>query len=380
MAIPKEKLIELMYAAHYRALSRGPVRHGLMPDSSSFSHGSSAMSFMPDSGDKQEDESFLSIHPFPEEGQVGTAGFDLRIGSLVAWSDTVADNVSEKDLLSMEHKLLEPGEKFIFEPDKDGSRVYYVASFETVKLSNDLEIMVDSKSTTGRVGCMSHGAGRTREGNLLTIIQPYAFPLMATCGKTRLSQVVVRYKETPYMGNEEILNSGEISFEGEGISLRESMTPKGLLMQFDTQRAYRAKKCDKPVDMDAKATVDWKDYFEVIEGNSSMTLDKKTLYLLGSLGVIGLGRACGILSREQEVITGTGAWGHFAGIFQPGFVGGITMEVYSHSKRRISKRDKSGVVIFDKVESTDTSLSYKEKGSYQGQRPPLLPKMFRIDK
>ena len=350
-----------------------------MPDSGSFSHG--IEKFMPDLEEMQEEEDFLSIRPFPEEGQVGTAGFDLRIGSLIAWSDIVADNVGGGDLRLMEHKYLEPGEKFVFEPDKDGSRVYYVTSFETVKLSDDLEMMVDSKSTTGRVGCMSHGVGRTPEGNLITILQPYAFPLVATCGKTKLSQVVVRYKGTPYMSNEEVLSDGQVSFEGEGISLRNSMTPKGLLMQFDTHRFYRAKKCDKPIDMDAKSRADWKDYFELIEGNSSMTLDKKTLYLMGSLGIIGLGRACGILSREQEVLTGTGAWGHFAGIFQPGFVGGITMEVYSHSKRRISKGDKSGVVTFDKVEGdSEAPLSYKDKGSYQGQRPPLLPKMFKVDK
>jgi deoxycytidine triphosphate deaminase len=223
---------------------------------------------------------------------------------------------------------------------------------------------------------MSHGVGSTEEGELITALQPFAFPLKVTCGKTRLSQTVVRYKGTPYMTNNEVLKSNEIKFEGDGVSLEKSLTPKGLLMQFNTDRVYRAKQNNQPIDMDAKNTLQPADYFELIEGNSQLTLDKKTLYLIGSLGIIDLREACGLLSREQEVITGTGAWSHFAGIFQPFFKGGITMEFYSHSKRRLSRGDKAGVVVFDKVEGVKEKLK-DYGGAYQGQRPPRLPKMFR---
>jgi len=387
MALTKIELIDLINKEDLPSLSSFsslpevkrlrpylPSRNSLRP---SFSHGEGSHGFMPDISTQKKLGTFLEITPFEKE-QLGTVGLDLRVGKLIAWSDTVSDNVCYNDLFSMEHKFLQEGEKFVLDSNEDGEKVYYITSFEKVDFSNNLEMMVDSKSTTGRVGGMSHGVGKSKEGYLITIVQPYAFPLKVECGKTKLSQAIFRYKRTPYMTNEEILNSNEISFKGKGISLEKSLTPKGLLMRFDTGLAYRAKKCDKPINMDAKGTIEWGDYFEAIEGNHSLTLDKKTLYLLGSLGVIGLGRACGVLSREQEVLTGAGAWGHFAGIFQPGFVGGITMEFYSHSKRKISRGDKAGVVLFDEVESDKTPLSYQQLGSYQGQKTPTLPKMFKV--
>lgn len=358
------------------------IRNGLRPNSNRFTFGweEGAKGFAPDISHIQRDETFFRICPPIKEDQFGTSGIDLSVGNLISWSDTVADNVTLDDMLSMKHKVLNYGDKFILKPNEKGERVYYIQSREAINFSDNLDIMIDSKSTTGRVGGMSHGVGRTKDGNLITILQPYSFPLEVECGKTRLSQVIVRYKDTPYMTNEEILKDKEIGFSGEDIYLRKALTPKGLLMQFDTKIAYRAKKCNKPINMDAKATVDWKDYFEVIEENSSITLDKNRLYLMGSLGVFDLGRVYGILSREQEVITGAGAWGHFAGIFQPGFQGGITMEVYSHTKRKISRGDKAGVVLFDKVETgIGEPLAKIARGSYQGQRPPTLPKMFKIN-
>jgi len=375
--------------------SFGLRKEGLAPDSSSFGRYGAVSPFhadfpgpegaMPDFGDIIEGpnnhssrQTFLSLEPCPFPDQFGTAGFDIIVGGLIAWSDTVADNVTRTDLCAMEHKFLEYDESFVLQPDEDGQRVYYIVSSQALNNSRDLEILTDSKSTTGRVGCMSHNAGRTDQGHLITIVQPYAFPIKVMRNKTKLSQALVRYKGTPYMTHEEILSGKDITFEGDGVSLQRDLTSRGLLMKFDTKKVYRAKKCSKPIDMDAKGTIDWKDYFDVLDGNSAITLDKKTLYLLGSLGVIGLDRACGVLSREMEVLTGTGAWSHFAGIFQPGFKGGITMEVYSHSKRKISSGDKSGVVLFDKVEgeiSEDIGKGYK--GSYQGQTPPLLPKMFK---
>jgi len=56
------------------------------------------------------------------------------------------------------------------------------------------------------------------------------------------------------------------------------------------------------------------------------------------------------------------------------------MEFYSHSKRRIRRGDRAGVVIFDKVVGLNESGKPKDYGgSYQDQRPPRLPKMFKVD-
>jgi deoxycytidine triphosphate deaminase len=171
---------------------------------------------------------------------------------------------------------------------------------------------------------------------------------------------------------------GDNGREDEVVLPKECLDPRGVLMQFRTDTAYRAKKCDKPIDMDARGTLDWTEYFELIDGNSEIILDEKTLYLLGSIGAIDLREVCGFLTREQAVLTGTGAWGHFAGVIQPRFSGEITFEVYSHSKRRIQAGDRAGTVTFDRIEGKlkgDNDYG----GAYQGQRAPRLPKMFKID-
>ena len=226
MVLSKTELINLIYKderAGISSFSPSFHRSGLHSLRPSFRSDEGSHSLMPDISHRSERGTFLEITPF-EKGQLGTVGLDLRVGKLIAWSDVVEDNVGYGSLVKMEHKYLGQGEKFVLEPNEDGEKVYYLTSFEEVKFSDDLEMMVDSKSTTGRVGGMSHGVGRTREGNLITIIQPYAFPLMVECGKTKLSQAIFRYKRTHYMTNEEILNSNEVSFKGENISLRKSST------------------------------------------------------------------------------------------------------------------------------------------------------------
>ena len=316
----------------------------------------------------------LIIKPFPEENNLGISGIDLRFGRLVAWTDTVRQNATKDDLLGFPHKVLEPGEEFVMEHDPEGNKVYYVTSFESVSIPSSLEILIDSKSTTGRVGGMSHEVGYdNKTGEIIKLIQLYSFPLKVTCGKTSLSQAVIRYKGSKYLETEKILSGDFVAFEEDGQSIKENITPRGLSMNFSTDLIYRARKCDIPVDMDARGTIDPKDYWERIEGNSKVTLDAKTLYLFGSLGKIKLGAVCGLLSREEQVLTGTGTWGHFAGIFQPFWKGGVTMEVYGFSKREICRGDRAGIVIFDEIE-VEGGRTYE--GSYQNQRPPMLPKMF----
>jgi len=322
---------------------------------------------------------YILFKPEPEKGQVDKAGFDLRIGNYIGISDTVIQDLTAEDIKNMRWVKLEDGEPFILEPNPDGNKVYYVPSYESISLSQDLEVFLDSKSTTGRVGCISHTAGVSSQNHIITALQPFQFPLIVRAGKTKLSQVAIRYKNSSYMSHEEVASRTSVDITENGESLMDRlMTPRGLQMQFDTRnRIYRAKRCDIPIDMDAKGTINPEPYFDCLEGNGEVTINPKTLYLLGSLGIIRLGMTCGFLTREENVLTGTGAWGHFAGIFQPGFTGGITMEVFSPSKRIIRTGYKAGTVIFDKLNGYKDEKFDFHTGTYQGQIPPLLPKMFR---
>ncbi|MBD3252515.1 hypothetical protein GF386_02185 [Candidatus Pacearchaeota archaeon] len=337
-----------------------------------------------------DEKDSVYIYPEPNPGQLGLVGFDIRAGRIIVKSDTVMDNVGLNDLLEMNPTNLDEGESYVLHPNADGENVYYIVGFEGLGLSDSLELLIDSRSTTGRVGCMTHFAGVTPEGNLITAVQPYSFPVKITCGKTCLSQAAVRYRDSPFMTNDDIRDSGEISFFEEGSDLerklslanqgylRRSLNSQGLKMKFKTSLVYRARPYHKdmaPIDMDGTNNLDPEEYFELIEGNSEIRADRKTLYLLGSQGIISLRKAFGILSREQGVITGTGAWSHLAGFIQPYWTGQITMEYYSHEVRRIINGSGAGFVRFDAIEGD--CKEPEEEGSYQHQVAPALPKMFR---
>jgi deoxycytidine triphosphate deaminase len=364
-------------------------RH-LMPDLSGVSQAAlpSLRNVSRRKDDVKEKGSYIYLEPRPDEDQVGVCGFDLRTGLFIGHSDTLKtwDHlpfVSESVLREMPHKLLDFGEEHVLKYDSSGRNFYYITSYEGVLLSEDLEIIIDSKSTTGRVGCISHFGGFTEDGKIITIVQPYSFNLKIRGGKTKLSQAVVRYRGSPYLANGEVLSSKEVKLTGENIDLKSSLVPKGLSMKFNTLRDYyRAfdmkRRSDEPIDMDANGVLKWEDYFEKIEGSKLIKADMQTLHLLGSMGVLDIGAVCGILSREEEVMTGTGAWGHFAGVFRPFWKGEITMEFYSQTKVEIPNGKRAGVVVFDPLVG-DYKRPKENEGSYFDQRAPTLPRMFKKD-
>jgi len=301
------------------------------------------------------------------------------MGRGIAWCDEVREGLTEDDLDTMEHKLLEPDEKFEFKASPDGDRVYYIISHESIEHTPDLEVEVHAKSTTGRVGCQCASAGRTSWGGEIILLQPLAFNLIGTAGKTSFAQAVVRYEGTPFMTREQALKERVVDFE-DSESLEKALTPRGLRMRFDTKRAYRARRTRESIDMEARE-LDWTRWYDLIDGDSAITLDKKTLYLLGSVGVISLNGACGIISKEQRTFTGLGGFGCLAGVIQDGFRGQITMEPYFFAKKRIRRGDLAGQVLIDRIEG---ELPDKQKtaykGDYQNQQAPRLPKMFKTQK
>lgn len=318
----------------------------------------------------------VCIYPWPlDEDQLGTVGFDLGIGRLIARCDEAIDNVTEKDLREMEHKVLDRGEPYEFEPNPDGDNFYYATSFEKVRVGEGLELLVDSRSTTGRLGCVVEEAGRTKDGEIITRIRPFSFPLKVVCGKSRLSQAVIRYRNSPYMTNEQILASEQIKYHG--VNLRELLNSHGMVMKFKTDRVFKAKpyKGDEmpPIDVDGNV-LDWRPYYTEEDGNSEICVKKKTLYLLGSEGVIELGAVCGLLSKIEGVMNGNIAFGCLAGVIQPFWKGGLTMEYMGFSNGRIKRGSKAGYLRFDRVEG-DFDKSAKEEG-YFDQEAPALPRIF----
>jgi deoxycytidine triphosphate deaminase len=326
-------------------------------------------------------QTYFSVDPFRRE-ELGITSFDYRLGGLIGVCDTVLGKVSEADILKMEHYRIDEGQPFQFKYDLNGNRIYYFVSRERVGHSRDLEVEVHAKSTTGRVGCHVRGVGRTKEGRLITLLQPLAFNLNAEGGRTSFSQGVVRYAGTKYATVEEIKKRGLVSFGKEDLG--RFVTSLGAVIRFDTKLAYAAKRTDEPIDMSASGTLDWRNFWERIEGNHQLVLDGRRLYLLGSEGVIVLNGACGIISKEKDTFNGLGGFGCLAGVIQPGFIGEITMEPFFQNKTKIKKGDVAGHVLVDMVEGkvpeeAGEEMRTKYGGDYQHQKAPRLPKMFRED-
>lgn len=379
----------LLETANFRSLEGIRRRHG----------GSEVRHAIPSLSDDYEEHGLVSAergNDFKiENAELDNESvvIDLRVGNEVLISDTLMTSFSPKDC---EKRKLESGEKYVLMPDADGQIVYYIPSVERFCIPSRLEMTVDSKSTTGRVGVMSHKATNLDETDFLdypyenldyrtipvwVAIQPHSFPIEITSGKTSLVHTVIRNKGSKFATAEDFRKKPEIvklRVDGKEVDRRiiEQMFEEhnGVGLTYDTDLAYEAlpyHRGMKPIDMEARG-LDPREHFRIIRGNGRVVMQAKLLYLLGTLEEPELsGRVVGTIAREHET-SGTGLWNHFAGKINPGFSGEITSESYSHVKRVIIRGEPAGIVKFDEIEGYVKS----GEGHYHGQRAPRLPKMF----
>jgi len=333
---------------------------------------------------------------FPlDRSLVEICGIDLRVGEVyIAKSIFEIDNYGDLKSKVAAGKLtkLNPSRdgELVLEADENGRNVHYIFSYETINVPDDLVLQVDAKSTTGRVACMAtrrnyHFSKRFShiESRLLVTAQPYNFDLIVRKAKTSLVSASLRGYGDRYMTKEEVivdkdnvqlfLGEGRVDLNGRGRYAKD-----GFMMSFSSKGVVRAKRKNEvpgPIDMDAKGVYNpWK-YFDLIEGNGKEILfEEGRFYLTGTLEEIRLGNICAFLSRETHE-TGTGLWGHFAGTIQPGFVGEITMECRSNVERTKREGDPAAFFQCDKLMESYPIGSHT--GSYQNQRAPLFPKMFK---
>lgn len=323
-----------------------------------------------------------------EEGQLQSAGLDFTVGNLVYSSDVFRRINFLDDLRGMRRLELKEGEQYILEPDDSGRRIYYILSKEQIKIPNDLELVFDAKSTTGRLGCMCHHVAnpdliRQMPNPLIAAVVPHAFPIKITAGKSRLFQGIIRYKQSPFMSHEEIRAAADreqlsLLEKGKKLDLEKFICADGLRLTFSTQLVYRARSLAEileAIDIEKRDFYNPEDYFERIESNGEILMEPKRLYLFGTEQEIRLGSICGRLSREHHD-TMAGLWTHFAGFFWPFYCGEITLEGWSDKKRIITRGELAGVVALDALSGACESINGYQ-GSYQGQKAPKLPKVFK---
>lgn len=288
----------------------------------------------------------LIIDPIPKK--INPSGFDLTLADYVALSDTFHSSISENELANMGFTKIK-SERFVFENDEEGKKVYYVLTNEKINLPRNLEMVIDACSTTGRVGCLIHKVGKTSVGRQILAIQPFSFPIEITFGETTPAQAIIRNKGTDFVSPTELKGSKElkISYKGKDV-LEKLLKPEGLTMTISTNLIYKSKKNKNAIDMDLREEIDPKEYFEIIEGNSKFKMEAKSFYLAATREIIELGNLCGRLSRMSHT-GGPAFMSDFAGYFHPGFIGGITLECYSFINRVIEEGNPIGIVTFDEI-------------------------------
>ena len=332
---------------------------------------------VPDPRERREQDRF-SIWPLDPCAR-DEVPISLRVGGVVLSSNYFMQRMR----LSLTEKVKpESDGSFILMPDKNGQKIYYLTSLEEINLPPNLEMTLDAKSTTGRIGAMCHPVESYFGFDKRTwfAVQPYAFPIRVTPEKDALVHALIRFARSNYVTLPELMEKGDgfmkLTRGGQEVPPEERFGRIGAKMTYSTKKVFRARpfnECMEPIDLGARGEVDPEDYFELIEGNSSVVLDATKFYLFGTRETISLGNVLGRLDREAHD-SGSGFWHHFAGYFNPGFKGSITLECWSSNNRVIEEGHPAGEVLFDELVG-EQDVFYA--GSYQDQSAPELPKMFK---
>lgn len=317
------------------------------------------------------------------------AGMDLRVGEVYRANSLIRLNSAE-DLSKLVQKgtfqQVKPDSqgKIRLRHDVSGNVIYVVASHEKIKLPSHLDLKVDSRSSTGRLAVLSDyiSSKVLNSGSrspVIVSVRPYAFDIIVTPGQSQLFQANLRIRNSAFMSQDEVSNDakniGLLQGDSE-LALKDHLTKEGLLMTYSTQRAFVARRhVEDAIDVDARNCYGTNDFFEEVGGNHQLDMQPRRFYLLGTREAIRLGNVAGILTRDSPD-TGTGLWGHFAGIIQPGYQGRITMECRSESPCTILDGDPAGFVAFDKL-SRELRSGEGYHGKYQNHDAPKLPGQFK---
>ncbi len=328
------------------------------------------------------------MEPEPEENQIQPSSIELKVGNELY---VLNAGFTKFDLYTLRkhciNKARIPKEGYVCNP----GYVYVVRSHEKVRLPRHYEGETDAKSTTGRVGCMCHafserfgvlenGVPRDEPDHFYFVVEPFAFPILLIPGKTKLFQMRLREKNSSHLSLEQLrkyYGSDSVSLykNNEQIRLENILEQDSLKLTLSTERVYAHRRgASKPLDLTKTDLYDPEEYFEEIKGNDSLFMEKDRLYLLGTNERVRLGNLCGRLSREATGL-GVGLLSHFAGFFDPGFDGEITLEFWTFRDWRIMNGQYCGKV---ELEELSGELGNIYQGVYQGQKAPRLPKIFKI--
>ncbi len=332
-----------------------------------------------------------------DEAQIQPASIDLRLGP-VAWrvraSFLPGPNATVKDKLTdaVLHEIsLENGAVL------ETCCVYLVPLLESDEFSFRVSGIANPKSSTGRLDDFTrlitdHAQGFDRvepgyHGPLYAEISPRTFPVLVRKG-SRLNQLRVRrgspqftdtqlrrlHAETPLVDGEADIDSGL----GLSVDLKGDGTARHV--------GWRAKRHTNIIDIDKRAVLDPRDFWEPIEPSKSgnIVLDPDEFYILASREAVAIPPEYAAEMVPFNPLVGEFRV-HYAGFFDPGFgyqqgrppsARGV-LEVRSHEVPFILEHGQIiGRLVFERLTEVPVEAYGEGIGSHYQRQGLKLSKHF----
>ena len=329
-----------------------------------------------------------------EDDQIQSASLELKTGTSLWEVNHVFS--SKQGYFTNDLKKYGKEIKLQDETILQKGKIYVIESFERIGLPENIKVSADAKSTTGRTGCLcqllseegrysslpnGYGSLFNTKQHVYSFIEPHAFNIILKPLQTRFLQLRFRIEGTGYLNLEELKNSyGKEKgvnwyINNKKIPLEETLDENALKMTLSTKRFYKQKKTKIPLDLTQKEKYNQNDFFEEIQGNGEALMEPNTFYLFGTREYIEMGPYAGHLTRTDTFMESS-LFSHFAGLFDPWFKGGITLEMWSPKPILLREGDYIGkVYIEESLGQVSEKAGYQ--GAYKNQDAPKLPKIFK---
>jgi dCTP deaminase len=308
---------------------------------------------------------WLSANTRIEAAQIQPASLDLRLAgptwrvraSFLPGAGTVREKLA--GLALGEVNILDGA---ILETD-----CVYVAQLQETLFGLESTAIANPKSSIGRLDVFVRviGDGSTEfdriapgyEGPLYAVICPQTFPVIVRPG-SRLAQLRFE-RQAPLAETARRNETVSIDLAGDGVI------------------GYRAKRYTGEVDVDAVGQHAAADFWEPICARGDrLILEPGEFYILASKEIVRIPA-----THAAEMIPFNARMGemrvHFAGFFDPGFVGRAVLEVRAHSPFVLEDGQIVGSLVYERMEAVPEQLYGAEIGSSYQDQGLKLSKHFR---
>ena len=345
----------------------------------------------------------ISQEPLTDQ-HIQPASIDLRVASeayrlpgslLPRPGEAVADLITE---LSLEQ--LDLSKPTVLARGK----VYLVKLQESLNLPEGMAAYCNSKSSTGRVDLatrvLSDGNSRYDriaagyQGDLWCELIPRSFDIIIQSGES-LNQAIF-YCQRDLLGHQDLLELHQgngLLFDDAGLVPQQAaLYEDRVLLSADLDGeivGYKAKRCHRPLDLSARGTLHWADYFTPISRPESgyLFLEKDGFYILASKEKIAVpdNLACEMVPYDPAA----GEFrAHYAGFFDPGW--GIRDSIHIGAKAVLEVRPHEDDLIlrdgqpicamaYERLTDICDQLYGSVSNNYAQQDGPRLSKHFLLD-